>query len=265
MMARHVKSADGTSIAFETAGSGHPLVLVGGAFSDRKTRTAGTPLAALLASRFSVRSYDRRGRGASGDTAPYAIEREVEDLAALIEDAGGSAFVYGISSGALLALGATTRGVPIAKLALYEPPLMLEAARAKRSAEVALALDEATLDGRRADAVELFMTKVMQLPAPVFERVRRSPAFPGLEALAHTLRYDVRITAQGPSLFERAKSIRVPTLAVRGDTAQPWMSDAIDQLVAVIVGARLEVLAGQTHDVDPNVLAGVLEKFFGED
>src|SRR4051812_26726028 len=131
MTIEHVKSADGTSLAFETMGHGPPLILVGGAFCGRSAKASGTPLAAHLASHFTVRSYDRRGRGDSGDTPPYAVDREIEDLAALIEVGGAPALVYGMSSGAVLALEAATRGLRIAKLALYEPPLILEAERAK--------------------------------------------------------------------------------------------------------------------------------------
>src|SRR5688572_4647987 len=117
METKSIKSADGTAIAFETTGEGPPLILVGGAFCDRSAPASGTPLAALLAHRFTVLSYDRRGRGDSQNTPPWAIDREIEDLSALIAAAGGSAFVFGNSSGGLLALDAAARGLPIPKLA----------------------------------------------------------------------------------------------------------------------------------------------------
>src|SRR3954463_8112448 len=123
---KKVQSADGTSLAYESAGSGPALILVGGAFCDRSARASGTPLAALLQSKFTVFSYDRRGRGDSGDSPPYAIAREVEDLAALIAEAGGRAFVYGISSGAILALEGAVQELSIDKLAVFEPPLILD-------------------------------------------------------------------------------------------------------------------------------------------
>jgi pimeloyl-ACP methyl ester carboxylesterase len=261
MNVQKVKSADGTTIAFESMGMGPPLILVGGAFNDRSARASGTPLAALLASRFTVISYDRRGRGDSGDTPPYETEREVDDLAALIAAAGGSAHLYGMSSGGLLALEAATRQLPIRKLALYEPPLVLDADRARGSLDLAKQLADATTAGRRADAVEIFMTKVVQMAPPVVAQARKSPMWPGLEALAHTLSYDVRIVARGPSCFERAASVHAVTLAMQGDAAPPWMGEAIRALVGAIPGARHRVLQGQTHDVDPKVLAGALFEF----
>jgi pimeloyl-ACP methyl ester carboxylesterase len=211
-----------------------------------------------------VFSYDRRGRGDSSDTPPYDITREVEDLAALIDRAGGSAYLYGISSGALLALDAAESQLPISKLALYEPPIILDAARAKGMESVAAELAAVTVAGRRAEAVEIFMTKVMQMPPPMFERMRESPFFASLEALAHTLSFDVRISTQAPTLVERARSVRAVTLAMQGDAAPPWMSEAIRTLAKAIPGARHQTLEGQTHDVDPTVLARALEAFFAE-
>jgi len=257
-----VKSRDGTMIAFEIAGQGPPLILVGGAFCDRKARASGTPLAGPLASRFTVLSYDRRSRGDSSDTPPYDIEREIEDLAALIEQTGGSAYVYGISSGALLALDAAVSQLPITKLALYEPPIILDAARAKGMENVADELASITVAGRRSDAVELFMTKVLHMPPPAIEQMKKSPFWANLEALAHTLTFDVRITARAASLVERANSVQAATLALQGDAAPPWMADGIRTLVGKIPGARHQTLEGQTHDVDPKVLAGALDAFF---
>jgi pimeloyl-ACP methyl ester carboxylesterase len=262
MSLEKVKSRDGTMIAFEITGQGPPLVLVGGAFNDRKGRASGTPLAALLTQAFTVLSYDRRGRGDSGDTPPYDTAREVEDLAALIERAGGSAHVYGMSSGALLALCAAQAGLSIPKLALYEPPIFLDAARAKGMVALAVELEAVSREGRRADAVEIFMTRVMQMPPPAFEQVRKSPFFPSLEALAHTLAYDVRLGALAAPLVERAGSVRAVTLALHGDAAPPWMREGIQTLAGAIPGARCRVLEGQTHDVDTKVLAGALEAFF---
>jgi pimeloyl-ACP methyl ester carboxylesterase len=262
MTIQKVKSADGTTIAFETAGQGPPLILVGGAFNDRTSRASGRPLAALLAPRFTVFSYDRRARGDSGDTPPYAVDREVQDLAALIAEAGGAAYVYGMSSGALLALDAAIQQLPITRLALFEPPLMIDAAQAQGAADLAGRLAEAAAEGRRADAVELFLTKVVQVPAPAVAQMRKAPVWSGLESLAHTLSFDLRITARGPSLFDRARSVRAATLALRGDALAPWMGDALRALVGAIPGARERTLSGQTHDVDPNVLAEALREFF---
>jgi pimeloyl-ACP methyl ester carboxylesterase len=262
MTTKKVKSADGTAIAFETVGSGHPLILVGGAFCDRHARASGTPLAALLAPELTVFSYDRRGRGESGDTPRWSVERELEDLAALIEEAGGAAYVYGISSGAILALHAAVRHLPIPKLALYEPPLMLDANRLKPLENVAQELILATAAGNRPEAVEIFMTRVLQLPAGAVEQMRKSPVWPGLESLAHTLSYDVRITALGPALIAEAASVRPATLALHGEACPAWMREAICALAHALPSGSERVLSGQTHDVDPKILAATLREFF---
>ncbi|RKG73308.1 alpha/beta hydrolase [Corallococcus exercitus] len=259
-----VRSADGTSIAFETTGKGPPLILVGGAFCDRTAPTSGTPLAALLAHRFTVFSYDRRGRGDSGDTPPHAPEREEEDLAAIITAAGGSAAVFGNSSGGLLALDAAARGLPISKLVVYEPPVILDADRARAFEGVAKQLDEAAKGNRRSEAVELYFTKVMQVPAPAVEQMRKAPMWAGLEHLAHTLSYDLRITARGPSRLEQLPAVRAATLVMDGGASPDWMRQAIQTLARAIPGARHRTLEGQTHAVDPKALARALEEFLGE-
>jgi pimeloyl-ACP methyl ester carboxylesterase len=264
MEIKRVKSADGTAIAFEISGKGPALILVGGAFCDRSARASGTPLAALLAPRFSVFSYDRRGRGDSENTPPYAIDREVEDLAALIAAAGGSAFVFGNSSGAFLALDAAVQGLAIPKLAIYEPPVILDASRANSFGGLAKELAALAAGNRRSEAVEMFLTKVMQMPAPAVAPMRESPMWSGLEKLAHTLSYDLLITARGPSRIEQVASIRSSTLVVEGGASPPWMRDAIRTLASTIPSARLRTLEGQTHDVDIGALARALEEFFGD-
>ncbi len=264
MTLKKVKSADGTAIAFETTGQGPPLILVGGAFCDRSARASGTPLAVLLAHEFSVFSYDRRGRGDSEDTPPYSIGREVEDLSALNTAAGGSAFVFGISSGAFLALEGALQGLVIPKLALYEPPVILDANRAKSFEPMAKQLAEAAAENRRADAVDTFLTKALQVPAPTVARMRKSAIRPGLEALAHTLSYDLLLTARGASRLEQVLSLRSATLVLDGGASPPWMREGVRTLANAIPHARHLSLEGQTHDVEPKVLAQALEKFFGE-
>jgi pimeloyl-ACP methyl ester carboxylesterase len=264
MEIKRVESADGTAIAFETAGEGSPLILVGGAFCDRTARSSGTPLAALLAHRFTVFSYDRRGRGDSEDTPPYAIDREVEDLSAIIAAAGGSAFVYGMSSGALLALDAAVQGLSIPKLALYEPPVILDTERAKSFVGMAKDAAEAAAGGRRGDAVELFLSKGMQVPAPGVAQMRQSPMWTGLEKLAHTLSYDLLITARGASRVGQVPSVRSATLVMDGGASPPWMREAILTLANAVPNARHRTLEGQTHDVDIKMLARVLEEFLGD-
>jgi pimeloyl-ACP methyl ester carboxylesterase len=264
MTIHHVTSADGTTIAFETAGKGPALVLVGGAFCDRTAQASGTPLAALLAHRFTVFSYDRRGRGDSEDTPPYAIEREIEDLSAVVTAAGGSAFVFGNSSGGLLALDAAVHGLAIPRLACYEPPVILDPARASAFAELAKQLDEAAAGGRRAEAVELYFTRVMQMPAPGVAQMQRSPMWPGLEALAHTLGYDLRITARGPARLAQLPAVRSATTVLTGGASPPWTREAIQTLASAIPGARMRTLEAQTHAVDPRALAQSLAELLGE-
>ncbi|GMU01505.1 alpha/beta hydrolase [Corallococcus caeni] len=259
-----VKSADGTSIAFEVTGKGPPLILVGGAFCDRTAPTSGAPLAALLAHRFTVFNPDRRGRGDSGDTLPHALDREGEDLAALITAAGGSAAVFGNSSGGLLALDAAARGFSIPKLVVYEPPVILDAGRARSFEDLAKQLDEAVAGNRRSEAVELYFTKVMQMPAPAVAQLRKAPMWAGLEHLAHTLSYDLLITARGPSRLEQMSAVRAATLVMDGGASPGWMREAIQTLARAIPGARHRTLEGQTHAVDPKALARALEEFLGE-
>src|SRR5256885_514720 len=157
-----VRSKDGTAIAFDRIGHGSPVILVDGALCYRAMGPS-RPLAALLASHFTVLTYDRRGRGDSGDTAAYAVERKVEDLEALVNEAGGAAFVWGISSGAALALEATRRLAGIRKLALYEAPFVVDDSRPPISDEWTR-IGEAVSAGRRGDALTLFL-KVVGVPA----------------------------------------------------------------------------------------------------
>jgi pimeloyl-ACP methyl ester carboxylesterase len=259
---KKVQSADGTSIAFESAGKGPPLILIGGAFCDRRAKASGTPLAALLSSHFTVFSYDRRGRGDSSDTPPYAVEREVEDLAALIAAAGGRASLYGISSGGLLAAEAAARALPVDKLALYEPPIVLDASR-RPSESLATELADLAAAGKRSDAAELFLTRVVGVPPPVVAGMKQAPMWRGLEALAHTLSYDVRITSGAPALLARASSIRAPLVVLDGSGSPPWMHDGALALAAAVTSGRTRTLEGQTHDVDPAVLAAALKELLG--
>lgn len=256
---KKVRSADGTLVAFEVEGSGPPLILIGGAFCDRHAKASGTPLASLLSSRFQVLSYDRRGRGDSGETPPYAIEREVEDLAALIEETGGKASLYGISSGGVLALEAAVRKLSIDKLALYEPPLVSEPGRLPES--VATELEALSAAGQRSEAAELFLARVVGVPQPVITGMKQAPMWRGLEALAHTLSYDVRITLRAPALVEGASSVRLPTLVMNGSSSPAWMQEGARKLAGAAPAGRHLALEGQTHDVDPTALALALREF----
>lgn len=260
---RKATSKDGTTIAFDQSGTGPAVVLVGGALSDR---SAGGPLAALLASHFSVFSYDRRGRGDSSDTAPYAVEREVEDIESLIEEAGGSASVYGMSSGAVLALEAA-RKLSITRLALYEPPFIVDDSRSPVPEDYVKQLTELVSSGRRGDAVEYFMIKAVDVPAEYVAQMRSAPSWQGMEALAHTLAYDGAImgnTLSGnPLPAERWASITLPTLVMDGGDSPVWARNGVQAIVDILPNARRRTLTGQTHAVAPEVLAPVLAEFFG--
>ena len=257
-------SADGTSIAFETTGHGPPLILVGGAFCDRFARASGTPLAALLGKRFTVYSYDRRGRGDSGDTPPYALDREVDDLAALLTHAGGSAHVFGNSSGGLLGLDGALRGLSIAKLAMFEPPVLVDNEQLASMEIIAKELDAAILASRPGDAAEIFLTKIVRMPPPFVGKMRGSPMWSGLAKLAHTLSRDVRLTARAPARLEQLKALKTKTLVIDGDASPAWMREPIRALANAMPHAALRSLEGQNHDVDPKVLADTLDRFFAD-
>lgn len=257
---RETVSGDGTTIAFERSGEGRPVVVVGGAFNDRGT---AAPIASLLAADFTVFAYDRRGRGDSGDTAPYSVDREVADLAAVIEEAGGAASVYGLSSGAALALHAAADGLPITRLALYEPPFLVagDDTRAPTSVDIAARYAELASTGRRTEAVQLFLTTA-GLPPEVVDQMREAPVWPRLEGLAHTLAYDTAILGDGSVPTDRAASVTVPTLVIDGGASPGWARRSVAALVDALPDGRLRTLDGQTHDVDPAVLAPVLVEFF---
>jgi pimeloyl-ACP methyl ester carboxylesterase len=260
---RKVHSKDGTTIAFDQSGKGSPIILVGGAFQHRSIDPRTAQLATLLAPHFTVFHYDRRGRGDSSDMAPYAVEREVEDLGALIAEAGGSAFVYGMSSGAALALEAAARGLAITKLALYEPPFIVDDSRPRLPEDFATQLTELVSSGRRGDAVELFMTKAAEVPVEVVAQMRNAPFWPAVEAVAHTLIYDTTIMGDNNALpTERVASVTVPTLVIDGGASPKWMRNAAQAVADALPNAQRRTLAGQTHDVAPEALAPVLEEFF---
>ena len=254
----HVISKDGTRIAYDRSGTGPAVVMVGGASVDR---WANAPVGELLADRFTVFNYDRRGRGPSGDTPPYAVAREIEDLDALIGAAGGSAFAYGTSSGAALVLEAAIAGVPITKLALWEPPYIIDPALRPPS-DAAETYEKLVSDGRRGDAVEFFMTRVVGMPAAFVEQARSQPWWAPTEALAHTLAYDARIMGDYSVPLDRAAGVEVPTLLLTGGASPPFMLETAEAIAKTLPNAEIQTLEGQTHDVAPTAIAPVLEGFF---
>lgn len=261
-----VTSHDGTTIAFDRSGEGPALIFVSGAFHHRHIDPSMPQPAAPPTPRFTMYSYDRRGRGESGDTAPYAVEREVEDIEALIDAAGGSAFVFGHSSGAVLALMAAARGLAIRKLALYEPPFVIDDSRPPLPADYVAHLNGLIAAGRRGDAVEYFMTAAVGMPAEAVAPMRNTPMMPALEAVAHTLPYDGAImgdTQSGSTApLKRWSSLELPTLVMDGGASPAWQRDAVQALVDVLPHAQRRTLEGQTHGVAPEVLAPVFEDFF---
>jgi len=255
-----VASKDGTAIAFDRSGSGPPLILVAGALSDR---SAGAPgLIPLLQPKFTVFTYDRRGRGASGDTAPYAVAREVEDLDAIVTAAGGSACVYGVSSGAALALEAAASGVSIAKLALFEPPYRVDDSVPRPPADLSQKVGELVSAGRRGDAVEYFLTKAVGLPSEAVAQMRTAPMWPGLEAFAPTLVYDFAVMGDGSIPIRRVASVTTPTLMIASETSPSWLQTAVRVVAESLPKARVRFLPGQFHNVPPQTLAPVLQEFF---
>ena len=253
-----VASSDGTRIAFDRMGDGPPIVLVCGQSTDR---SSNAPLAALLAEHFAVFNYDRRGRGDSGDTLPYAVEREVEDIDALISEAGGSAAVFGVSSGAALALEAAAAGLAIDKLALWEPPFNPDEGR-RPPLDLAERYERMIAEGRRGDVIEYFMANVVGLPPEFVARARSGPYWQDQESLAHTLVYDTIIMGDYSLPVEVAAAVRVPTLVMAGGASFAFMRETAWALSEILPAGQHRILEAQEHNVDPAVLSPVLEEFF---
>lgn len=258
-----VTSQDGTRIAYDTFGKGPALILVNGAFA---ARASNTELAQLLAAHFTVYSYDRRGRGDSGDTQPYSVNREIEDIEALIEEAGGSAYVYGKSSGACLALeAASSLGGRVARLAVYEAPYSEAEGAANEWKEFRSQLDELLAADRRADAVTFFL-KFVGAPDEVIAEMKASPAWPAMEAMAPTLAYDNAVVGDDRSVpVERAAKIEAVTLVMDGSASlgpMPFMRPTAEKLAKAVPNGQHRTVEGQAHDVRADALAPILLKFF---
>ena len=252
-------SADGTQIAFERSGDGPPLVMIGGALSDRR---AGRPIADALGPSLTAVVVDRRGRGDSGDTPPYAVEREVEDVHAVLEAIGGGGHLLGHSSGAVLSLEvARTFPDALTSLALYEPPFILDG-RAPLPEDFADRLEELAATGRRDDAVAFFLGTGVGLPEEAIAAARRDPSWADLTALAHTLHHDARIvrdTMRGaPDPLTRWTTVKVPTLVMDGGASPPWIRSSAAALAAALPDATHRTLEGQGHGPDPSTYAAAL-------
>jgi pimeloyl-ACP methyl ester carboxylesterase len=261
-----VTSRDGTAIAYETGGDGPALILVDGALSTSRNESK-PELVASLAPRFTVYNYDRRGRGGSGDTQPYAVAREVEDIDALIEHAGGKAFLFGHSSGGCLALGAAgALGDKVAGVAVYEAPWNDDLAIRKAWGEYLRDLGEALADGRRGDAVALFM-RYLGTPPEQIAAMREAPFWPSFEAIAPTLAYD-HSEIMGPTMAvpkDELAGVEAPVLAVCGDASPAFMCATAHTIAQTVRHGEFRALEGQTHAVPPKVIAPVLIGFFSGD
>ena len=254
-----VTSRDGTSIFYDRLGDGPPVVLVTGGSVDRGSNAG---LAAELAGRgFTAYNYDRRGRGPSGDTPPYAIDREIEDLAAVIEAAGGQANLYGSSSGAVLGMRAAAAGLPVTRLAMWEPPYIVNG-RPDLPDDTASVYRELVEAGRRGDAAEYFMAKVVGMPPEFVAGARQAPWWAQQEALAHTLAYDAEVMGDYTIPADVARSVPVPTLVIIGGASFGFFDETASALVELVPDARRQTLEGQEHNVDPAALAPALAEFF---
>lgn len=261
---KSVTSKDGTTIAFDQFGAGPVIILVDGALQYRAFDQGMAALADLLSLHFTVIHYDRRGRGDSTDTQPYAIEREIEDIEAIIDEVGGSASLYGISSGAALAMHAAIKlGNKVKKLAMYEAPYNDEETAQQTWKEYTKKLAELLADGRNGDAIGHFMMLVGASPEDV-EGIRQTPMWPLWESIAPTLAYDhiAAIGEDGKVPVEEATRVAVPTLVMDGSASFPFMHTTAISLAEAIPNAQHRSLEGQTHEVQAKSLAPVLIDFF---
>ncbi|QYN16594.1 alpha/beta fold hydrolase [Amycolatopsis sp. DSM 110486] len=261
-MTTTVTSADGTPIAFDTYGAGSPVLLVGGAVNDRTTVAA---LAVVLAEAgFQGVAVDRRGRGESGDAPVYSVERELDDLSAVIDAVGGSAVVFGHSSGAILALEAAARGLPITKLAVYEPPFIVDSQRPRPGEDLAERISALVADGDRDGAVELFLTEGVSVPPEGVAAMKGQPVWDWFAGYAHTLPYDITVTGPGGRLpADRLAAVTVPTLVLSGGAGEAWMAASARAVAETVPHARYESIPGQDHGVlnAPESLRTVLTDF----
>ncbi|TDD84509.1 alpha/beta hydrolase [Actinomadura darangshiensis] len=260
----HVISKDGTRIGYSKTGSGPALVLVDGAFGHRAFGP-NMDLPPLLADRFTVYTYDRRGRGESGDTQPFSVERETDDLEAVIAEAGGSACVYGVSSGVPLALDAANAGLAIPKLVVYEGPFVVDDSRKPIPEDLRAQMETLVKEDRRSQAIKLFMTKGVGLPGIFVTMMRLMPAWSKLKRVAHTAPYDVAAlgdTGRGrPLPAGRWSDVKSPVLVVVGGKSPKWMKNAMGALAEVLPDARHRTLDGQMHVVKGKAIAPVITEF----
>ena len=261
---RTTTSRDGTIIAYTKRGSGPPLIIVDGAFCYRENGPA-TELASLLAEHFTVFTYDRRGRGGSGDTAPYAIQREIDDLRAMAKETGGTPYVLGISSGAALSLQAVASGVEVKKVALYEPPYLLDTNGPHSFESAKTHLQSLVSAGDRAGAVRFFMTDVYGAPRTFAwaMAILMPGAWKRNKLVVHTTPYDLTILGDRSVLHERSSSIQVPTLVIGGEKSPQGLHDAVTAVANALPNGKSRFLPGQDHNISGPVLVPILFEYFG--
>lgn len=239
-----VQSRDGTRIAFVRSGSGPSLILIAGALSDHTTAAAFSP---HLESHFTVYNYDRRGRGESGNTQPYAVEREVEDIAALVYDIGEPAFLFGHSAGAILALEAALRGLPVQRLVLYEPPFIVDEQRLHQLSDLADRLQDLLLANDREAALRMFLREGGGLPDEMINQMQATSQWAAWLELAHTTPYDAEIGGQDLPPERRLSALQTPTLVVQGEVSAAWMRASTQALAKALPHGQLAILPDQEH------------------
>ena len=257
-----VRSSDGTTIAFDRTGTGPAVVLVGGAFNDRSTVAA---LAGAVAGGLSAVCYDRRSRGASGTSTDYSLEREVEDLAAVVAALGEPAGLFGHSSGAALVLEAAARGVPARGVAAYEPTYVVDGTRPAPGADLGERVRALVGEGRREDAAALFMLEAVGLPPEMVDHMRAGGALGFLSGLAHALPFDLAVCGPAMQLpADRFARITVPTLVLHGAHTAQWLAASARAVAEAVPGAVHQVLEGEDHGIlqQPGALAEVLLGFY---
>jgi pimeloyl-ACP methyl ester carboxylesterase len=258
----NVISKDGTKIGFNRSGNGEPVILVDGALCSRSFGPM-PKLAQLLSTQYAVITYDRRGRCESGDATSYAVQREVEDLEVLIAAAGGSASLFGASSGAVLAMAAVASGLNVKRLAMYEPPFLANGGGHLPPADSEAQLRRLVAEGRRSDAVKFFIVDIVGMPAVSIWIMRMLPIWRKLKAVAHTLPYDAAIMGDFSISSKAPAMVKAPTLVIGGEKSAVELRNAVRALADAVPGATRQMLKGQGHDVSMKVLAPVLIEFFG--
>jgi pimeloyl-ACP methyl ester carboxylesterase len=264
-----VTSKDGTKIAFDKVGSGPAVILVNGAIAYRRAFEDRTleQLAEMLGKHFTVYNYDRRGRGESGNTLPFTKAREIEDIQALIADAGGTAMLVGFSSGGAVTLETTAATPGITKAVVYEVPFIVDDGRQPVPDDYAEQLMALGTAGKREEAVEYFAKYALGIPDEYIGGMKQDPAtWAGMTGVAHTIAYDAAFVGEfmrgKPLPADHWTGVTVPVLVVDGGASDPWMHHTADALANVLPNASRQTLEGQTHSVDPNVLAPVIIEFF---